>query len=72
MFARILVPTDFSPPSEAALAYGRKLAHQYASALLHIAENPFLLAAVDRSPSWNGRTNQRRRSCDTRSRPAST
>ncbi len=48
MFARILVPTDFSPPSEAALAYGRKLAHQYASALhlLHIAENPFLRAAV--------------------------
>ena len=48
MFARILVPTDFSPPSEAALTYGQKLAHHSASALhlLHIAENPFLRAAV--------------------------
>jgi nucleotide-binding universal stress UspA family protein len=47
MFARILVPTDFSAPSEAALAYGQKMADQFDAALhlLHIAENPFLRAA---------------------------
>ena len=47
MFARILVPIDFSAPSEAALTYGRKLADQFDAALhlLHIAENPFLRAA---------------------------
>jgi nucleotide-binding universal stress UspA family protein len=46
MFARILVPTDFSAPSEAALAYGRKMADEFDAALhlLHIAENPFLRA----------------------------
>ena len=46
MFARILVPTDFSAPSEAALAYGQKMADQFDGALhlLHIAENPFLRA----------------------------
>ena len=51
MFARILVPTDFSAPSEAALAYGRGLATQFDAALhlMHVAENPFLRAvAIDR------------------------
>jgi nucleotide-binding universal stress UspA family protein len=49
MFARILVPTDFSPPSEAALAYARELAHRFDAALhlIHIAENPFLRAVVN-------------------------
>ena len=48
MFARILVPIDFSPPSEAALAYGRELAHRCDSVLhlMHVAENPFLRAVV--------------------------
>lgn len=48
MFARILVPTDFSATSEAALAYGRALANQFDAALhlIHIAENPFLRATV--------------------------
>jgi nucleotide-binding universal stress UspA family protein len=48
MFARILVPTDFSAPSEAALTYARELAHQFDAALhlIHIAENPFLRAVV--------------------------
>jgi nucleotide-binding universal stress UspA family protein len=48
MFARILVPTDFSAASEAALAYGRELANQFDAALhlLHIAENPFLRVVV--------------------------
>jgi nucleotide-binding universal stress UspA family protein len=48
MLARILVPTDFSDPSEAALAYGRTLANQFDAALhlLHIAENPFLRATI--------------------------
>jgi nucleotide-binding universal stress UspA family protein len=48
MFARILIPTDFSAPSEAALAYGRQLAHRFDAALhlIHITENPFLRATV--------------------------
>lgn len=48
MFARILVAIDFSPPSEAALACGRELANRFDAALhlIHIAENPFLRAAV--------------------------
>jgi nucleotide-binding universal stress UspA family protein len=47
VFPRILVPTDFSSPSEAALAYGQKMAAEFDAALhlLHIAENPFLRAA---------------------------
>jgi nucleotide-binding universal stress UspA family protein len=46
MFARILVPTDFSSPSESALAYARTMAEKFDAALhlLHIAENPFLRA----------------------------
>ena len=48
MFARILVPTDFGPASEAALTYGRELAHRFDSALhlIHVTENPFLRAGV--------------------------
>src|SRR4029450_13717681 len=48
MFARILVPTDFSAPSEAALAYGREIADRIDATLhlIHIAENPLLRAAV--------------------------
>ena len=48
MFERILIPIDFSPHSEAALAYGRELAQRCNSALhlMHITENPFLRAAV--------------------------
>jgi nucleotide-binding universal stress UspA family protein len=46
MFTRILVPTDFSAASDAALAYGRKMADQFEATLhlLHVAENPFLRA----------------------------
>jgi nucleotide-binding universal stress UspA family protein len=48
MFARILVPTDFSAPAEAALACGRELAHQFGASLhlIHVAENPFLRAVA--------------------------
>ena len=48
MFERILIPIDFSPHSEAALAYGRELAQRCNSALhlMHITENPFLRATV--------------------------
>jgi nucleotide-binding universal stress UspA family protein len=48
MFARILVPTDFSAPSEVALAYGRECANRFDAAphLIHIPENPFLRAVV--------------------------
>jgi nucleotide-binding universal stress UspA family protein len=40
----ILVPTDFSPPSEAALAYARALAESFGATIhvLHVIENPFL------------------------------
>lgn len=40
----VLVATDFSPPSEAALTYGRALAELFGASLhlLHVAENDFL------------------------------
>ena len=42
MFNRILVPTDFSPPSDAALDYARILATRFGSALeiLHVVDDP--------------------------------
>lgn len=42
MFSRILVPTDFSVPSEAALEYARILAAKFGSSLqiLHVVEDP--------------------------------
>ena len=42
MFNRILVPTDFSPPSDAALEYARILAMTYGSTLriLHVVDDP--------------------------------
>jgi nucleotide-binding universal stress UspA family protein len=48
MFARILVPTDFSAASEGALEQGRRLAiHFHATLhLIHVAENLFLRAVV--------------------------
>ena len=40
----LLVATDFSPASDAALAYGRALARTFGATLhlLHVLENPFL------------------------------
>jgi nucleotide-binding universal stress UspA family protein len=42
MFSRILVPTDFSPPSDAALEYARIVAAKFGSALriLHVIDDP--------------------------------
>jgi universal stress protein A len=42
MFSRILVPTDFSPPSDAALEYARILAATFGSTLriLHVIDDP--------------------------------
>jgi nucleotide-binding universal stress UspA family protein len=41
---RLLVPTDFSPTSDAALAYARDLADRYGASLqlLHVLEDPFV------------------------------
>src|SRR4029453_17704326 len=43
MFTRILVPMDFSPPSDAALEYARSVADRYGASLplLHVAEDPY-------------------------------
>jgi nucleotide-binding universal stress UspA family protein len=48
MFARILVATDFSAPSEAALAYGRRLAESTGARLhvLHVVDNMFMRAVL--------------------------
>jgi nucleotide-binding universal stress UspA family protein len=48
MFNRILVPTDFSKPSEAALAYARRLADSIGAVLhvLHVVDNQFLRAVL--------------------------
>ena len=42
MFNRILVPTDFSPPSDAALDYARILAAKFGATLriLHVVDDP--------------------------------
>jgi nucleotide-binding universal stress UspA family protein len=42
MITRILVPTDFSEPSETALSYARMLARQFGASfhLLHVVEAP--------------------------------
>lgn len=42
MFTRILVPTDFSEPSDAALDYARELAGMFGASLhvLHVIETP--------------------------------
>jgi len=43
MFTRILVPTDFSEPSDAALDYARTLAQKFGASLrlLHVIEPPY-------------------------------
>ena len=48
---RILVPTDFSDASEAALNYGRALAEAFGASLhvLHVMEDPFLYASASES-----------------------
>jgi nucleotide-binding universal stress UspA family protein len=44
LITRILVPTDFSQPSEQAFTYARSLAHRFGASLhlLHVVNRPLL------------------------------
>ena len=55
-FARILVPTDFSPPCEAALATAGALATQFGADihLIHVLEDPSTTAADASDVSTDG------------------
>lgn len=46
-FTRILVPTDFSAPSEAALATAKEMATRFGASLhlVHVLEDPYAIAA---------------------------
>ncbi len=46
---QVLVPTDFSEPSDAALAYGRELARAFGAKLhvLHVAESLMTTAGIE-------------------------
>ena len=46
-FTRILIPTDFSPPSDAALATAREFADRFGASihLVHVLEDPYATAA---------------------------
>lgn len=47
--ANILVPADFSKPSDSALVYGRALARRFGARLhvLHVVDNSVMMAGID-------------------------
>src|SRR5690348_4493840 len=48
LLKRVLVATDFSPGADAALTYGRALAHRFDATLhvIHVVENDFFRPTV--------------------------
>jgi nucleotide-binding universal stress UspA family protein len=58
VITRILVPTDFSQPSEHALNYARDLAHQFHASLhlLHFVNRPLLAERLAAEASMSNGT----------------
>ena len=74
---KILVATDFSEASDAALAYGRELAARFNATLdvLHVAENIYITTFgaenyVGLAPDLQARSNARRASASSNSWPS--
>jgi len=74
MFSRILVPTDFSPPSDAALEYARILASKFGSTLriLHVLDDPSASSISSQTPSRRRPKRLRTRSAHTHANVSST
>lgn len=58
VITKILVPTDFSQPSDRALDYARDLAHQFHASLhlLHVVNRPLLAEGLAAEASLSDRT----------------
>jgi nucleotide-binding universal stress UspA family protein len=58
LITRILVPTDFSEPSEQAFTYARRLAHRFGASLhlLHVVNRPLLAEGLAAEAFMSDRT----------------